>query len=89
MATLKNRRKVESGKLFDAYFLAAENGEMEEVIIEMSFPFGRGKYEVLKPCFDWNGKTYAVLGYDHFNGHISGFSDRAAVFSISIAECVF
>lgn len=85
MPTLKNHRKVESGKIFDAYF----NAEHFQTQIEKKRPFGlRGGWEETVTAFNFNGKTYAVTGYDHFNGHFSGFTDRAAIFGIYIAEIV-
>jgi hypothetical protein len=33
-----------------------------------------------------DGKTFAVLGFDHLNGHLSGFTDRYAIFGIKMRE---
>jgi len=82
MKTLSNKRKVESGRIFNAYFEA----EPYEVEITKTRPFGRGSYNEIVGAFDFNEKTYAILGYDHFNGHFSGFNDRAAVYGLLIAE---
>jgi len=82
MATLANRRKVESGRIFNAYFEA----ETYQTKVEKGRPFGAGTYDVTVEAFDFNGKTYAILDYDHFNGHFSGFKDKAAVYGLSIAE---
>lgn len=84
MATLKNYRKVESGRIFNAYF----DAQHYQTQVEKGRPFGRGTYQVTVDAFDFNGKTYAVLSYDHFNGHFSGFLDRNAVFGLYIAEVV-
>lgn len=88
MKNLKNNRKVESGKIFNAYFAACENDKLDTVIVEKGRPFGYGYYEEEYPSFVWNGKTFAVTGYDHFNGHMSKFTDRAAIFGLYIAEVV-
>lgn len=82
MNTLANRRKLQSGKIFDAYF----NSEIYQTEIEKGVPFKTHTVTCTVNAFDYNGKTYAVLGYDHFNGHFSGFKDRSAVFAITIAE---
>ena len=88
MNTLKNNRKVESGKIFNAYFEACENGKLDRVIVEKGRPFGRGYWVEEYTSFEWNGKTFAVLGYDHYNGHFSGFTDGAAIYGLYIAEVV-
>src|SRR5699024_5347657 len=75
MNTLKNNRKVESGKIFNAYFEACENDKLYRVLVEKGLPFGRGYKTKEYSAFEWNGKTFAVLGYDHYNGHFSGFTD--------------
>lgn len=86
---LINRRKVESGKIYNAYFDACENDELYTSVYTKKAPFGGGWSEDVEvQCFDFNEKTYAVLGYDHFNGHMSGFSDPAAIFGLYIAELV-
>lgn len=82
MKTLGKKRKIESGKLFNAYF----DAELYQVEIRKGLPFGRGWYDETVNCFEVNGKEYAVLGYDHFNGHFSGFMDRTAIFGIYIAK---
>lgn len=88
MKKLKNNRKVESGKIFNAYFKACENDKLDRVIVEKGLPFGQGYYVREYTSFEWNGKTFAVTGYDHYNGHFSGFTDRAAIFALYIAEVV-
>lgn len=82
MATLKNRRKIETGRIFNAYF----NAEIYQTKVEKGRPFGEGVYTEMVNAFDYNGKTYAVLAYDHFNGHFSGFKDRSAIYALFIAE---
>lgn len=71
MKTLKNNRKVQSGKIFNAYFNACENDKLGRVTVKKEFqllPFGRGYYEEEYISFEWNGKTFVVTGYDHYNG---------------------
>ncbi len=82
MKTLVNRRKVEKGRIFNAYF----DANLYEIEVTRSRPFGAGTYQENVKVFDFNGKTYAILGYDHFNGHFSGYKDPAAVFGLRIAE---
>jgi len=82
MATLTNRRKIESGRIFNVYFEA----ETYQTKVEKSRPFGAETYNITVEAFDFNGKTYAILGYDHFNGHFSGFKDRLSVYGLFIAE---
>lgn len=88
MNTLKNNRKVESGKIFNAYFDACENDKLGVVTVKKGLPFGRGFVEEEYTSFPWNGKTFVVTGYDHYNGHISRFTDRATIFGLYIAEVV-
>jgi len=82
MKTLANRRKLESGRIFNAYFEA----EIYPVEVTKGRPFGAGSYKEYVSAFDFNGKTYAILGYDHFNGHFSDFKDKSAVYGLLIAE---
>lgn len=89
MATIKNRRKIESGKIFDAYFDASEKDKLDTVIIQKGRPFGAGTYPEEYPSFDWNGKTYAITAYDHHNGHFSKFTDRSAIYGLYIGEVIF
>lgn len=88
MKTLKNNRKVESGKIFNSYFDACENDKLGRVIVKKGLPFGREYVEEEYTSFEWDGKTFAITGYDHYNGHFSGFTDRAAIFGLYIAEVV-
>lgn len=85
---LKNTRKVKSGKIFNAYFEACENDKLGRVKVKKGLPFGRGYYEEEYTSFQWNGKTFAVMGYDHYNAHFSGYTDRNAIFGLYIAEVV-
>lgn len=82
---LKNRRKVEgNSRIFIDYF----NTEVEIKKITKNRPFGGGSYLEEHLCFfaESTGKWYAILGYDHFNGHFSGFKDPSAVYGLYIAE---
>lgn len=79
---LTNRRKVYSGRIFNAYF----NAEIFQTEVEKGLPFGRGVCDRIVNAFNFNEKTYAVLGYDSFNGHFSAYKDRAAVYGLYIAE---
>lgn len=88
MKNLKNNRKVKSGKIFNAYFAACENDKLDTVIVEKGLPFGRGFYSKEYRAFEWNGKTFVVTGYDHYNGHFSRFRDRNAIYGLYIAEVV-
>lgn len=85
---LKNTRKVKSGKIFNAYFEAYENDKLGVVTVKKALPFGRGCVEEEYTSFPWNGKTFVVTGYDHYNGHFSGFTDRNAIYGLYIAEVV-
>jgi hypothetical protein len=82
MATLANKRKVQSGRIFNAYF----DSVLYQTEVEKGRPFGTGSYDVTVTAFDFNNKTYAVLGYDHFNGHFSNYKDKSAVYGLFIAE---
>lgn len=86
--TLRNNRKVEGGKIFNAYFDACENDKLGMVTVRRSLPFGRGYVEEEYTCFPWNGKTFVVTGYDHYNGHMSRFRDKNAIYGLYIAEVV-
>lgn len=86
MNTLKNRRKVESGKIFEAYFEACKNGKLGRVLVRRSLPFGRGHEDKEYRSFQWNDKTFAVTGYDHYNGHLSNYTDRDSIYGLHIAE---
>ena len=88
MNTLKNHRKVESGKIFNAYFESCNDKKLDTVIVEKVRPFGRGRYNQEYTSFEWNGKTFAVTGYDHYNGHFSGYTDRSSIYGLYIAEVV-
>ena len=88
MKTLKNNRKVTKGHIFNAYFEACEHGILSRVKVSKGLPFGRGNYEKEYSCFNWDNKTFAVLGYDHFNAHFSGYSDRSSIYGLHIAEVV-
>lgn len=80
---LKNYRKIESGRIFDAFF----SEEEVEVTVTVNPAFGRGwPYEKKMQGFEYKGKTYVVRGFDHFNAHFSGFRDRATIYGIFIAE---
>ena len=90
MNRLKNKRKVEEGsKIFDAYFGACENDNLDTVVVFIGGSFGFGGKIMEYPCFKWNEKTFAVTGYDHYNGHFSGYTNRADIFELYIAEVVF
>lgn len=39
--------------------------------------------------FSHNGEIWAVIGFDHYNGHFSGFTDQFAVKRIQIKPIVF
>ena len=89
MATLKNHRTIESGKLWDAYFTQAKSGQLDFELIEKKAPFGlRGGTEKTMKTFEFNGKKYSVKGFDHFNAHFSGFTDESSIYGIHIAEVV-
>lgn len=89
MATLKNYRTVESGRIWNDYFKAAKSDSFDFEVIEKKAPFGlRGGSEITMKTFESNGKTYAVRGYDHFNAHFSGFTDETAIYGLHIAEVV-
>lgn len=88
MRTLTNKRKVQGGNIFNAYFEACKNDKLGVVTVKKGLPFGRGYYEEDYSSFKWNGKTFAVIGYDHHNGHLSRFTDRTAIFGLYIAEVV-
>jgi hypothetical protein len=89
MATLKPTRKIESGKIWDAYFKAAKNRELFEVVVEKKRPFGLGCYDELQSdCFKVGDKTYTATGFDHFNAHISGFTDETCIYGIYVREIV-
>lgn len=79
---LRNKRKVESGRIFNAYF----NAEIYPIEVEIGIPFCTDTYSKIVSAFDYNSKTYAVLGHHHFNGHFSGYKDKAAVYGLIIAE---
>lgn len=82
MATLKRERKVQEGSMiFDAYF---------EGTYQKNITVGKGwaATQTAKDCFKVGEKEYAVTGYDHYNGHFSGFTDRGAIFGIFVAEVV-
>ena len=92
---LKNKRKIESGKIFNAYFKA----KIYEAFIDKKIPkadmvkggiTGENYSTYLESvrAFRCNGKEYAIISFDHFNGHFSGFKDPAAIFGIEIAEIV-
>lgn len=73
MSTLKNHRKITSGKIWISYFKAAKSQKL--------YPNEKGQ-----PVFESDGKDYVVTSYDHFNAHFSGYSDENAIFSMRIAE---
>lgn len=82
---LKNTRNVKgNSRIFNDYF----NAEVEVKEITKNRPFGGGSYQEEHECFfaESTGKWYAILGYDHFNGHFSKFKDRSAVFGLRVAE---
>ena len=81
MATLNKNRKIESGKLFDAYFESAANKDFDTVYID-------GENREYR-CFDFEKKTFAVTGYDHYNGHLSGYTDQAAIYGLYISEVAY
>ena len=87
MAKLTNRRRIESGKLWDAYFKAAKGDNLHECEIEKKGPFGLTKHDEIKvyTSFVCDGREYAVISYDHFNGHFSRFADESAIYGIEIA----
>jgi len=84
----KNRRKIKKGKIFNAYFDACRKKTLDQILWEKQLPFGTGYKDVELTTFDYKGKTYAVMSYDHFNGHFSGFSDPASVFGLTISEVI-
>ncbi|GIV35314.1 MAG: hypothetical protein KatS3mg031_2849 [Chitinophagales bacterium] len=88
---LKNYRTINSGKIWEAYFKAAKNDKLKEVYVYKKRPFAMhwsDGYEESHMCFEWGGKLYAVVSYDHYNGHISGFTDESAIISMRVAEVV-
>ncbi|GIV35467.1 MAG: hypothetical protein KatS3mg031_3002 [Chitinophagales bacterium] len=44
-----------------------------------------GKFEEL-PVFEYKGQEYAVVGFDHYNGHMSKFTDPYAIYRIKVAK---
>jgi len=85
---LKNYRKVSSGMIYESYFKAANSDKINFELIEIGLPFGGSKEVVYKVFEAENGKNYAVRGFEHYNGHFSGFTDENSIISISIAEVI-
>lgn len=86
---LKNRRYVASGRLYNAYFAACDNDTLGTVLVEKKRPFGlRGSTIKEYTTFPAGEKTFAVVAYDHFNGHFGHFSDPSAIFGLRVAEVV-
>lgn len=87
MATLKNHRKINSGRIYSDYFKA----EIFKLEIDFKGPFGDSSKDYLKSmdCFVSGSQIYAIRDIDHFNGHLSGWQNPSAVFSIKIAMVDF
>lgn len=73
---LGKRRKVTGGHLYDAYF--KQEGFLMDILVKNK--------PTTKRAFIWNGGTYIVMSYDHFNGHFSGFRDRNAIYGLYISK---
>ena len=70
MGTLKNRRTIESGRIWNAYFAAARNGELGTYPITKGRAFGAGTYTEDHVVFYWGDKMYAILSESHYNGEV-------------------
>jgi hypothetical protein len=79
--------KTESAsKIAAAYFKAAKSDNLDSKTVTKTAPFGNGDYDKEVTTFMLGEKEYAVLGYNHFNGHFSSFADESAVYAIKVAE---
>ena len=72
-----------SEKVYNAYFEACENNTIYQDCIEKE----NGEMKIID-CFKSENTTYAVRGYDHFNGHFSGFRDQSAIFNIYVSKVI-
>ena len=81
-SNLTAKRKA-SIKVYNAYFEACENKTIYQDYIDLKNGI-RKSIDV----FPFENVIYAVRGYDHFNGHLSSFTDRSAVFDIYVSKVI-
>lgn len=84
-----SKTRKASASVLEAYFQAVESNMVYDECFEVADkrrPFTTSTVEKELRCFDHNEKRYAVMAYDHHNGHFSGMRDRCAVFGISVRE---
>ena len=86
MKKLGNRKYYENGtKKFEAWFNADGNDFIEEEVIRhKNFKW----WHEITQCFKYKDKLYTEDGIDHFNGHMSGFSDNGAVYGVYLREII-
>jgi len=85
MYTIAQTKWVSEGsELFNAYF---EN-ELKEILVRKFAPFTGQPYDVVAKAFVFEGQTYAVMGYEHYNGHLSNFRDKTTIFKIKLSKLI-
>jgi hypothetical protein len=77
------RKRVRSGKIWDAYVAAVKADDFEEYTITLRLPFGRGTCERQFEGFKCEGITYVVTG---FKGYLTAFGTEGYVLLVGVVE---
>ncbi|HSH50426.1 MAG TPA: hypothetical protein VK982_01745 [Bacteroidales bacterium] len=77
---------AKGSKKFEAWYNAMTNDKMYEIEVRRHKNFDW--WDETDLVFDFNGKTYSECGIDNFNGHFSGYTDRAALYGVYLREVV-
>lgn len=82
---LRPRKYYEIGTpLFEAWYANKQN--VCSITVDRYKNFKR--WQENRQCFSYNGKVYTEDGIDHFNGHISNYEDRGALYGVYLREVV-